>query len=135
LLIECKWAPRRAGNYVENGESRGMLDLSTFILDFFAFFAAFFAAFFSIFNSFLVLFVIWRDPPMVAPGIVDGALHQSRGARRLSLLLPKGHQPPQPRKILLIKPLLQRVHLGRNNGFGVGAKFAAIKAGRCTLPC
>ena len=74
------------GDYVENGELRGMLDLSTFILDFFAFlasfFAAFFAAFFSIFNSFLVLLVIWCNPPMVAAASWT-ALRTSQG-RHLS---------------------------------------------------
>jgi hypothetical protein len=50
------------------------------------------------------------------------------------VLLPECHKPLQPRKILPVKPLLQRFLAGRNNRLRIGTKLAAIKAVSGALP-
>ena len=59
------------------------------------------------------------------------------GAKRkwLALLLPKGHKQLQPRKILPVKPLLQRLLTRRINALRIGTKLAAIEAVGGALPC
>jgi hypothetical protein len=65
-----------------------------------------------------------------------GAEWKDSGGRkkRLALLLPKGHKPLQPGKILPVKPVLQRLLTRRNDALRIGTKLVAIEAVGGALP-